>query len=113
MINIREGDMLVVSGKDYPIKAVEEWVKANWNTKSFQRMATLTVSTKRPPTVGADGKRGTSATSLTGLKATPLDPASQEVIERLALESPVKLLETFIADSTGFVHLVVEELAQK
>ena len=113
MIDIREGDLLVVGTDEYPVKAVEKWTQADWNTKSFAHMASVSVSTKRNPTVGADGKRGTATTSLTGLKATPLDPVDLEVIQRLALDSPVRLLETFISDSTGFVHVVVEELLQK
>jgi hypothetical protein len=113
MIDIREGDILTVSGKDYPVKAVEEWTKANWNTKSFQHMANVSAATKRNPTVDANGKRGTATSSLTGLSITPLDPVDLEVVQRLALDSPVRMLETFIADSTGFVHVIVEDLKQK
>ena len=113
MIDIKEGDVLVSGTNEYPVRAVLYYEKADWNTKSFAHMATKTVSTKRNPTVDASGKRGTLTTSLTGLKATPLDPADQEIIQRLALESPVQLLETFIADSAGFVQLIVEDLKHK
>ena len=109
MIDIKEGDILVVSSEEYPVKAVEKWLKADFNTYGFARMAILTASTKRNPAISS-GKRGASTENLTGLSITPLDPVTQDVIERLALESPVRLLETFIADSTGFVHVIVEDL---
>lgn len=110
MVDIREGDILVVGTATYPVKAVEIWTKANFNTSSFAKMANVSVSTKRNPNVDANGKRATSAQQVTGLMATPLDPVTQDVVERLALESPVRLLETFITDSTGFVHVIVEDI---
>ena len=111
MIDIREGDFLVIGSDSYPVKAVEEWSKTNFNTYSFARMANVSATTKRNPAV-ASGKRGTQTANLTGLSITPLDPVTRDVIERLALESPLRLLETFIADSTGFVHVIVEDLKQ-
>jgi hypothetical protein len=114
MIDIREGDILIVGSKSYPVKAVEAWTKANWNTYAFKRMASITASTKRPPSMSAGGLRsGTATTNLTNQSITPLDPITAEVAERLALESPVRMLETFIADSTGFVHVIVEDLLYK
>jgi hypothetical protein len=111
MVDIREGDVLVVGSEEYPVKAVEIWTKASWNTAAFKKMANVSASTKRNPAVNATtGKRGSPVAKLSGLSITPLDPVTQDVIERLALESPVRLLETFIADSTGFVHVIVEDL---
>jgi len=109
MIDIREGDTLVVGSENYPVKAVEIWTRSNFNTSSFAKLANVSASTKRNPAISG-GKRGTQTTSVTGLKITPLDPVTQDVVERLALESPVRLLETFIADSAGFVHVIVEDL---
>ena len=111
MVDIREGDFLVVGSDSYPVKAVEEWTKANWNSYAFKHMATVTASTTRNPSV-ASGKRGTQAENLTGLSITPLDPVTQEIRERLALEGPHRLLETFISDSSGFVHVIIEDLKQ-
>lgn len=110
MIDIKEGDILVVGSEEYPVKAVEKWVKANFNTPGFAHMANVSASTKRNPAVTTGGFRGTATAKVTGLSITPLDPVTQDVMERLALESPVRLLETFIADSTGFVHVIVEDL---
>ncbi len=107
VIDVKEGDILTVGSRDYTVKAVEVWQKSNFNTSVFSVMASLSASTKRA--VLAGGKRGTPSTYLTGLKCTPLDPVTQDVVERLALESPIRMLETFMADSTGFVHVIVED----
>jgi hypothetical protein len=108
-MDILEGDTLVVGSKDYPIKECGEWKTDRMNTPGFRRMATEHASTKRPPAI-AGGKRGAATTNLTGLKCTPLDPVSSEIQRRVALETPMELLQTFITDGTGFVHLVVEDI---
>lgn len=61
---------------------------------SFTKMATVTASTKRPPNVSG-GKRGAPVTNIASLSVTPLDPISAELKERLGLESPMELLQTF------------------
>jgi hypothetical protein len=108
-MDILEGDTLVVGSKDYPIKECGEWKTDRMNTPGFRRMDTEDASTKRPPAI-AGGKRGAATTNLTGLKCTPLDPVSSEIQRRVALETPMELLQTFITDGTGFVHLVVEDI---
>ncbi len=108
MVDIREGDYLVVGSKEYPVKAVEMWASSNFHTSSFATMAIVSASTKR--SVFSDGKSGAPVAHLTSLAITPLDPVTQDVVERLALESPVRLLETFAADDDGFVHVIVEDL---
>ena len=107
MIDVKEGDSLVIGSDEYAVKAVEAWSKSSFNTSSFAAMASVSASTKRATL--ANNKRGTPSTYLTGLKCTPLDPVTQDIVERLALESPIRMLETFIADSTGFVHVIVED----
>jgi len=109
MVDIKEGDVFVVGTEEHPVKAVEIWTRSNFNTSAFAVMANVTASTKRSAAISG-GKRGKPVTNLSGLACTPLDPVTQDVIERLALESPVRLLETFIADSSGFVHVIVEDL---
>lgn len=109
-MNIREGDTLVVGSDEYPIKSVADYsTTALASTVSFRRLATVTASTKRPPAV-VSGKRGTPTTLLTGLKCTPLDPVDPEVRQRLGLNTPHELLQTFLADTVGFVHVVLEDL---
>ena len=108
-MDILEGDTLVVSGKDYPIKECAEWKTTRMNTPGFRRMAVETASTKRPPVLSS-GNRGEAVTHLTSLKCTPLDPVSSDIQKRVALETPMELLQTFITDGQGFVHLVVEDL---
>jgi hypothetical protein len=108
-MDILEGDTLVVGSKEYPIKECAEWKTDKMNTAGFRRMAVETASTKRPPALSS-GLRGEAVTHLTGLRCTPLDPVSSEIQKRVALETPMELLQTFITDSLGFVHLVVEDL---
>ena len=63
----------------------------------FARFATVTASTKRPPAI-AGGKRGSPATNVESLSCTPLDPVDPELRERLGLETPHELLQTFVED---------------
>ena len=102
-MDIKPGDFLVVGGKDYPIKSVAEWAGTGMNSRGFSRRATVSATTKRT-------KKGEPTTHLTGLLCTPLDPVDPETRRRLALETPHELLQTFLADSIGFVHLVLEDI---
>ncbi len=102
-MDILEGDVLVIGTKEYPIKSCGDWGVAGMSTRSFRHMATTDASTKRT-------KKSEPATNLTGLKCIPLMPVDPELRKRLALETPHELKQTFIADATGFVHLIVEEL---
>lgn len=111
-MDIREGDVLVVGSKDYPIKECGEWATDRMNTPGFRRMANVSASTKRAPAISA-GKRGAPVTNLTGLKCTPLDPVSSDIQKRVALDTPMELLQTFLTDGDGFVHLVLEDLKKQ
>jgi hypothetical protein len=84
-------------------------------SSSFRRAKTLTVSIKRNPAVnGTTGKRGVPATVLTGLKATPLDPASADVLLRTSVVAAVngqpgvtpavQLLQTFLETTGEVLH---------
>lgn len=109
MLDVKEGDVLVIGSAEYPIKYVGDWAGGLALTPSFRRQARLSASTKRSPAISG-GKRGAPATHLTGLKCTPLDPASKEVKQRAALNTPHEVLQTFLADNTGYVQVAVEEL---
>ncbi len=108
-LNIQEGDLLVINGREYPIRSCAEWADVRLNGRSFARMANVEISTKRLPTI-SNGKRGAPATNLTGLWCTPLDPVSSDIQRRVALDAPMELLQTFVTDGDGFVHLVVEDI---
>jgi hypothetical protein len=110
-LDILEGDFLILSGstKEYPVRSCEEWETNRMNTMGFRRMATKIGSTKRVPAI-TDGKRGAPEVNLVNLRCTPLDPVSAEIQKRLALESPRELLQTFLTDGDGFVHIVVEDI---
>lgn len=70
---------------------------------SFSKLATVTASTKRLPAISG-GKRGAAVTNLTGLACTPLDPVDPELRQRLGLESPVSLLQTFVHGTNDIVE---------
>jgi hypothetical protein len=108
-LNVVEGDLLVVGAKEYPIRSCAEWETEAMNTSGFRRMAKKDCSTKRAGVITSTSA-GTIATSLTGLKCTPLDPVSPEIQKRVALDAPMELLQTYLTDGDGFVHLVVEEI---
>lgn len=104
---------------------------------SFDRLATETASTKRSPGI-SEGRRGEPTTQIASLSCTPLDPVDAEIRERLALDAPHELLQTFVTGApdiregdilvygsveypirscaewkwrdTTYLHLVVEEI---
>lgn len=102
-IDIKEGDYLVVGAKSYPIRDCEVWDWA-YSGRAIRRMLRLTISTSRMQS------SGTPSTILTGIRATPLDPVDAETRERLALESPHTLLETFVEAGGTFYRLILEDL---
>jgi hypothetical protein len=108
-VDIKEGDVLVVSSTDYRIKSVANWDSHGFAGGSFDDGLSVSASTKRPPEI-SDGKRGAAAENLTGLSCTPLDPVTPELAHTAGLQSPHELLQTFLGDGTDYVHLVLEEL---
>ncbi len=108
-MDIREGDFLVVDGAVYPIRSAAQWRLDAANSLSFGRLAEVPASTQRNPGL-VDGKRGEPATHLSGLFCSPLDPVDPEIRRRMALETPHELLQTFVADEYGFIHLILEDL---
>jgi hypothetical protein len=106
-LDIEEGDTLVVDGVDYPIKACSAW---SWTYgRVMRRLLTVTASTKRTPAM-TNGKRGAPTTKLTNLKCMPLDPASPEIAQRVALATPHTLLQTVVDGGDVFYELVLENL---
>lgn len=61
---------------------------------SFDKLATVTASTKRSPAI-SDGKRGAKAEEIASLSCTPLDPIDAEVRTRFGLDGPHEVLQTF------------------
>lgn len=108
MLDILEGDLLVVNAVEYPIQAVGQW-DMPFASSSFERMANVSASTKRSPGI-ISGKRGVPVTQLVNLYCMPLDPVDPQVRSRMAINTPHELLQTIIADGTGFCHLILEDL---
>lgn len=65
------------------------------STRSFTRMATVTASTKRSPSISS-GKRGARTTNIASLVCTPLDPVTAELALRIGLETPYELVQTLV-----------------
>jgi hypothetical protein len=108
MLSIEPGDVLVISGKDYPIRSIAQWT--GWGSDpSFAADAVIAASTKRPPTVDAQGQRGAAETSITSFMVTRFDVVEPSVSQGAPLDLPYRLLRCFAADATDFVELTVEE----
>ena len=107
--DILSGDYLAVGGEEYPVKAVSVWSLSPGQSAAFRQLARLDALTKRAPAM-AGGKRGAAEIHLAGLKCTPFDPVDPETRQRLALDTPHTLLQTFVCDADGYVHLILEDL---
>ncbi len=94
-LDIKEGDYLTYSGKDYPIRSCAMWEHGMFNNRRF----TKTASTKRRTTV-----------NLASITITPLWPVDAEIRTRPGLDTPNELLQAFVDGTDVFYHLVVEEL---
>ena len=70
---------------------------------SFAKLATVTASTKRPPTISG-GKRGSPVTNVSSLSCWPLDPVDPELRQRLGLDTPHELLQTFVDNGVDIVE---------
>jgi len=64
-------------------------------SRAMLRMASVTAATKRSPGI-VNGKRGEPVTNVASLHCTPLDPVDAETRQRLGLDSPHELLQTFV-----------------
>lgn len=106
--DVKEGDILVVDGVDYPIRSVGSWAWGR-TRNGMRRLLTVVAATKRQPAMSG-GKRGAPVTYLTGLRCMPLDPADPDVMQRMALNTPHELLQTVIDGGDTFYALIVEDL---
>lgn len=109
MIDIQEGDILLVGEVEYPIRSVARWAAFGSVSLAFQRLANVTASTKRPPALSATGTRGAPTVHLVGIQITPLDPIDAELRARLKLNTPHELLECFV-NGDPYLRLTVEDL---
>ena len=65
---------------------------------AFDKMATVTASTKRSPAM-VDEKRGPKVVYLTSVPCTPIDPLDPSIRMSLPLDVPVESLQTFVHDT--------------
>lgn len=109
-LDIREGDILVVGSKEYPIRFCGDWSFSAGSTSSMQRMCSVTASTKRKPAV-VGAVRGDAAAHLTNIKCMPLDPASGDDLRvRQLTQAPYELLKTIVNGGSVFYEIFVENI---
>lgn len=63
---------------------------------AFALMATHVAQIMSPPAVGAGGKRGAAVLAIGGIPCFPLDYVSAQVAQRLGLDAPARLRQTFL-----------------
>lgn len=107
MLDVREGDILVVGGAEYPIRSCASWA---WSAgRAGRRLMASTASTKRSPDI-VSGKRGTPVTQVASMRCSPLDPVAPDLEQRMGLNTPHELLQTTVDGGDMFYVLVVEDL---
>lgn len=108
MLDVREGDVLVFGGGEYPIRSCEPWP---WPTGTAPRLpfAGKTASTRRSPAMSG-GKRGEPATLLGSIRCTALYPATADILQREDLQTPHTLLQIYLDGGDVVYALVVEDL---
>ena len=108
MLDVRNGDVLVLGGAEYPIKSCEAWP---WpaGTRPPVPFLAATVSTKRSPGI-AGGKRGEPVAHLAGVRSTALYPATPDILKREDLQTPHTLLMAYLDGGDTVYALVVEDL---
>ena len=116
-LDIAEGDILVVDGKEYPVRAVGVWTWYGPSSLALRRLMRATCSTKRLPAMSG-GKRGAPTAKLSGVPCTPLDPATVDITAEVLGNDPRKqqllanlsLLETTIGDQGRYLRVIVEDV---
>lgn len=106
-LDISVGNLLVVAGKGYPIHSCSNWETDRMNSMGLRRMARTSCGIEQVIDMATSQDGFDTATSY---KCTPLDPLSPELRATIVLQTPAVLLQTFITDGAGFVHLIVEDL---
>ncbi len=106
-LNIKNGDIAVIDGVNYGVKFIAKF--DGWgSTFTFNRQAKKTATIKRRPETVVEGERGALADVIT-VKCTHPDPITEQIAIDAGLKFTNSLRESFAADSTGFVRLILEE----
>lgn len=108
-LDIKRGDYLIVDTNKYVIKQVEWWDMEGADTPAFIKLATVACSTKRQTITNSKREVVANASvNLSGLFCTPFDVISSKLAMRLDLKTLTTLRQTQIANSTGYVILIIE-----
>lgn len=106
-LDIRDGDILTVDAKDYPVKSIEAWVSETMRGSSVRRLAVKRAAISREV---SSGKNYTRQTIIESIPCMPLDPLTKETQNRAALNTPHKLLQTIVSSEYGFYLVIVEDI---
>lgn len=71
--------------------------------RGFRHISRMRARTKRAPVI-SNGKRGTAVWYLPEFACAPLDPVDPELRQRLALDSPHELKQTFVDGDIDIVE---------
>lgn len=112
-LDIKQGDVLVYGGRDYPIQKCNPWSDPNTPDIAMKIICNLTASTKRAPSPNASKVRTSPVECLASIKISPIDPpsfATQQSIILQGSQAPANLRECFVDGGDTFYHLIVQEL---
>lgn len=107
-LDVRGGDVLVVSGVEYPVRSCAVWAW-RYSRHGLRRFLTVTCDVQRA-VIDMNGRLTSMATVESGATCLPLDPVEPDLRERMGLRTPHELLQTVLDGGTEYYHLVVEKL---
>lgn len=112
-LDIKQGDVLVFGGRDWPIQKLNPWYDPLTPDYAMKMICNLTASTKRAPQVDGSKRRGDPVAWLTDIKISPIDPpsfASQQSMILQGTQAPANIRECFVDGGDTFYHLIVQEI---
>lgn len=112
MLDIQNGDQLIISATTYQISAVTHYNAHGFGTsRAFGSLATVACSTKRRGAV-VTGYQPAPTNNLTGIYCTPLEIVTADTRQTPITNTPVVLWETFITNGVDFARLEIQESKQ-
>jgi hypothetical protein len=110
-LDIQQGDILAVDGREYPIRSIRTYESTGFRGSSFRRLATKQAQICREVSNGSGSYD--KKIVVDAIRCTPLDSVSYENQRREALETPVRLLQTFIKSANGYYIILIEDLGNE
>lgn len=107
-LDVRNGDVLVADGVEYPVRSCGVW---EWPPRSFglRRLLTRRCDIRRA-VLSEDGRLSGMETTERGIACLPLDPVDAETAERVGIRTPGQVVQTTLDGGEVFYQLVLERL---